>query len=75
MSHAAQAWSSVKVATRVTEGEVEAEGYLFRSIACRIAADGDEIERALETVESELAGDTAHDALFTVSGIGSKTAA
>lgn len=68
MERADRIWSSAKAATRVTEGQVEAEGYLVRSIAARIAADGAEIERVSAMVEAELEGDAVYEALLTVPG-------
>jgi len=75
MARAEAVWSSTKEATRVTEGQVEAEGYLVRSIAARIAADGAEIERASAMIEAGLKGDAVYDALLTIPGVGPKTAA
>lgn len=75
MGRADRIWSSTKAATRVTEGQVEAEGYLVRSIAARIAADGAEAERVSAMIEAELEGDAVYEALLTVPGVGPKTAA
>ena len=68
-------WESLKSATRVTEGQVEAEEYLIKSIAAHIVFLTEEIEALSSMIEADLAGDAAYKALLTVPGVGPKTAA
>lgn len=74
MGKAEAIWASAKHATRVTEGQVEAEAYLVRSIAGRIVADGAEIAKISSMMGSELSGNAVYGALLTVPGIGPTTA-
>jgi transposase len=68
-------WGALESATRVTEGQIEAEGHLLRSLASRIAAANGEIEALSSMMEAGLKGDAVYEALLTVPGVGPKTAA
>jgi len=67
-------WDCLKAATRVTEGQIEAEEYLVKSIAARITSLDKEIGVVSSMIEAELKGDLVYEALLTIPGIGPKTA-
>ena len=67
-------WVSLKEVSRVTEGQIEAEDYLIKSISKRIIALGDEMDDVAKLIDKGLAGDVVYKALLTVPGIGKRTA-
>jgi len=67
-------WCTLKAVSRVTQGQVEAEGYLVKSIASRIAAIDEEMARVAKIIDNGLKGDAVYQALQTIPGIGKRTA-
>jgi len=68
-------WASLGAATRVTEGQAEAERCLVKMVAGRIIAIDKEMASLSSMIEDGLKGDPAFEALLTVPGVGPKTAA
>ncbi len=68
-------WGSLRSATRVTEGQIEAENYLVKLLVRRIIALNEELDAISLMIESGLKDNEVYKALLTIPGIGSKTAA
>lgn len=68
-------WVSLRDATRVTEGQIEAEELLIKSLATRIIQLDKDIGILSVMIEAGLKGNKVYEALLTIPGIGPKTAA
>jgi transposase len=67
-------WEAAKSATRVSDGQIEAERIVVKSMANRILAIEAEVKVLSKIIDHELRDDATYQALLTLPGVGPATA-